>query len=327
MYAPVLIITLCRYEHFKRCIESLARCAGADQTEVFIGLDYPKDESHWPGYRQILEYIDTIQGFKEVHIYKRDVNYGPVMNVKDLRMKIRDRFDRHIYTEDDNEFSPNFLEYMNQCLEKYQDNPRVAAICGYSYREWEDVKDYPFNAYPLQGFCPWGIGLWDSKEEGFRSFMDSEEILKSKTVVKQLFRARMYATVHHLMSRRNRISTDLRRRCYYILQNMYCIFPTKSKVRNLGFDGSGVTCSVREAFNKQQIDMDPTFTLDDFEIRDYPQIKSLYKIKYSLSPIQRLLVRFEYFQYRITGKPFREYALIKKLMGAHLSLVKYKEQN
>ena len=108
---------------------------------------------------------------------------------------------------------------------------------------------------------------------------------------------------------------------------MYCVFPTKSKVRNLGFDGSGVTCSVRSAFNSQQIDMDPSFSLDNFEIRDYPQIKSLYNKKYSLSPVQRLLVRIEYFQYRITGKPFREYALIKKLMGVHLSLVKYKEQN
>ena len=329
MFAPVLIPTLCRYEHFRRCIESLSRCTGANQTEVFIGLDYPLEESHWPGYRKILKYVDTIQGFKEVHIFKRDVNLGPSRNVSDLRAKIRERFDRHIYSEDDNEFSPNFLEYMNQCLDKYQDDPRISAICGYSYREWEDVVDYPFNAYPLQGFCAWGWGAWEKKEEKFRGFYGSDDILKSKELVRQLFRSQMYATVHHMMSRKNRANTDLRKRCYNVINDMYCIFPTKSKVRNLGFDGSGVTgtCGKRSAFENQNIDMDSFFSLDSFFIQDYPQIKILYRKKYSLSVIQRWLVRIEYYQFRITGKAFREYFLFRQLMRAHLLLVNKKEQN
>ena len=52
-YAPVLIPTLCRYEHFKRCIESLSACTGAEHTDVYIGLDYPAKESHRAGYEQI----------------------------------------------------------------------------------------------------------------------------------------------------------------------------------------------------------------------------------------------------------------------------------
>ena len=322
MFAPVLIPTLCRDEHFKRCIESLARCVGADQTEVFIGLDYPKEESHWLGYQKILEYVDTIYGFKEVHIFKREVNFGQVMNVRDLQLRICERFDKYIFTEDDNEFSPNFLEYMNQCLDKYQDEPKVAAICGYSYREWENIKDYPFNAYPLQGFCPWGIGLWEAKEERLRAFIDSDDILKSKDLVKKLYRSRMFATVHQLMSRKNKINLDLRRRCYYVINDMYCIFPTKSKVRNRGFDGSGATgtCGVTSYYDNQSIDADFSFVLDNFDIQEYSQINTLYKKKYSLSPIQRLLVRIEYCQYRMTGKPFREYFLIRELMKAHLIL-------
>lgn len=49
-FSPVLICTLNRYVHFKRCIESLSACTYADKTDLFIGLDYPLKDEHWEGY-------------------------------------------------------------------------------------------------------------------------------------------------------------------------------------------------------------------------------------------------------------------------------------
>ena len=49
-YAPVMIPTLCRYEHLKRCIESLQMNSWAKYTDLYIGLDYPAKESHIDGY-------------------------------------------------------------------------------------------------------------------------------------------------------------------------------------------------------------------------------------------------------------------------------------
>lgn len=313
VYAPVKITTLCRYEHFRRCVESLALCNGADQTELFIGLDYPKEESHWPGYRKILEYVDTIQGFKNVYVFKREFNYGQSKNSKDLREQISKRYDRYISTEDDNEFSPNFLEYMNQCLEKYKDNPRVAAICGYSYREWENIHDYPYNGYPLQGFCSWGAGFWESKEIQYRQFFDAKEIIFSWEKVRLLFRSRMHSVVHRLMYRYEHAFGDLRRRCYCALENKVCIFPRISKVRNHGFDGSGKNCTVINTYETQVVDQNQEFLLDDFEIKDYPAIKVLHDRIYSASFVQRVLITIEYFQFRITGKVFRDYSFIKRI--------------
>ena len=48
-YAPILIPTLNRYEHFKRCVESLAKCTHAEKTELVIGLDYPPSERYQKG--------------------------------------------------------------------------------------------------------------------------------------------------------------------------------------------------------------------------------------------------------------------------------------
>ena len=83
-YAPIVIPTLCRNEHFMRCVESLSRCSLADQTELFIGLDYPPSDKYRPGYEAICEFIPTITGFGKVTIIKRDKNYGAVENMNDL---------------------------------------------------------------------------------------------------------------------------------------------------------------------------------------------------------------------------------------------------
>ena len=319
-YAPVRITTLCRFEHFKRCIESLAQCSGADQTELYIGLDYPKEVSHWYGYNQILEYVETIHGFKAVHIIKRAENFGQQKNNKDLRERICQRYDRYITTEDDNEFSPNFLLYMNQCLEKFKDDPRVFAICGYSYQEWERINDYPFNAFPMQGFCAWGAGLWESKEEAYRRFYSAKEIIFSNELVHRLFKSRMHTTVHRLIYRYEHAFGDLRRRCYCALENKMCIFPVVSKVRNHGFDGSGSHCADINTFENQKIDQSSEFSLDDFEIKSYHAIDILHDKQYSASFGQRFLIRLEYYQFRITGKAFRDYYLIKRIQRLRVKL-------
>ena len=95
-YAPVVIPTLCRYDTFSRCVNSLSKCTGADQTELFIGIDYPAKEEHWEGYCKICSCADQLQGFKAVHIYKRETNYGQKKNTKSLLEEIKSRFDRYI---------------------------------------------------------------------------------------------------------------------------------------------------------------------------------------------------------------------------------------
>lgn len=144
IYAPVAIPTLCRFEHFKACIESLSRCTWAEHTEVFVGLDYPAKESHWEGYRKINDYLDHAgdMGFKKLHVIKRDPNYGldyvkrdpnQIGNTAALVKEIAQSFSCYIYSEDDNVFSPNFLEYIDKGLEKFKDDDKVVAVVGYCH--------------------------------------------------------------------------------------------------------------------------------------------------------------------------------------------------
>lgn len=57
-YAPVIIPTLCRDVHFKRCLESLEKCTAAEYTDVYVGLDYPAIEKHVEGWKKIDGYLN-----------------------------------------------------------------------------------------------------------------------------------------------------------------------------------------------------------------------------------------------------------------------------
>lgn len=318
IYAPVMILTISRYEKFRKCIESLSKCTDADKTEVYIGVDYPATEEHWPGYLKIKDYLPQISGFKKVNVFLRDKNLGQRNNRKDLSERIRKDYDRYISTEDDNEFAPNFLQYMNQCLEKYKDDTTVIAICGYSYQEWEDVGDYPYNAYPMEGFCAWGVGNWFVKNDKFLTYHTASQIIHNPKYVRQLFKKKMHITVHRLFFRFEKSGSDLRRRCYCALENKKSIFPVVTKVRNHGFDAEGGHCAEINTYAKQRIDESPYFVLDDFEIKDYPQIDKLHDIQYAGNRLFRFLVRIEYLQWRITGKAFKDWKLIKAIQKARV---------
>ena len=96
-----------------------------------------------PGWKAICTYLDQsdFSVFKDFHVIRRKINFGAKNNSLDLTKLIYERFDRVISMEDDLEVSPNFLVYMNKCLEHYEKDEDVMAVCGYSYPiEWRVSK-------------------------------------------------------------------------------------------------------------------------------------------------------------------------------------------
>ncbi len=303
-YAPIAIATLCRYEHFRRCIESLLKCTGAEFTELYIALDYPLKDSHWDGYKKISTYVNTICGFKQIHIIHREKNFGALKNIKELCSLISSKYDRYIFTEDDNEFSPNFLEYINAGLEKYKDDERILAICGYNFPfKNSSMQDYDFNAFPMRSFNSWGYGIWVDKLEEAKKFVDNSKVegyLHDWQLILKLFKKNMYVEVHRMLQRyKIGACGDLLMRSYIALNDMYCIFPTVSKVRNHGFDGSGINCCINEVYSQQQIDIAEKFVMDSFDIKDYPKVLLYHKSLYERKWIVKRICEFEYILFRL----------------------------
>lgn len=301
IYAPVIIPTLCRYEHFKRCVDSLSKCTGADKTKLIIGLDYPAKKEHEEGYHKISEYIPTISGFEEIIVQKRDLNYGSSKNGRALYDYVYGFSDRCIFTEDDNEFSPNFLEYINKGLELYKDNPYVIGICGYRYVF--EIEDNTQNAFPCIGFSAWGVGLWREKTFLYKN-IGTEPLINSilyswKKSLWMIHRYPTWLNAYMTMKLRHTSYGDFLAALECLFYDKVSIFPKISKVRNHGNDGTGVNCHrVIPELEHQPIDSSDLFEYDDCILQQKPiHLASYLKI----NPIKRVAILLRYLWFRLTG--------------------------
>lgn len=323
--APVIIPTLCRSEHFVRLMESLRKNSWAIYTDVYVGLDYPPSDKYKEGYNKICHYLstNTFSEFASIHIIKRPFNYGAARNSRELRDLVLHKYDRFIRTDDDVEFSPNFLEYMNKCLDFYEDDPDVVAVTGYSY---------PINWSVSEGAstlkedfsCPmWGTGFWRNKFTEINSYIISGRL--AQTVPSVLFNdgfSRMmkrsqieYVACCLSANFQNTLASkmsDVAMRMYTAINCKYVIVPTVSKVRNWGFDGSGQYCqnipqthyghtADNYPYFKQPIDREHSFHVVEDQLQDVSGNKLIMDRFDSPSLMQKMKMNIKRYVYLICG--------------------------
>ena len=275
IYAPVIIPTLNRFDHLKQCVESLNNCHNADRTEVFISVDYPPSEKYQEGHDKICKYLDSTSfRFKKLHVFIQTENLGIVNcgnkktdNFTFLLNTVLERFDSWISSEDDNVFAPGFLDFINECLEKFKDDKTVFSVCGYNF--YYGLKFNNNNFYRQQSdFNAWGCAFWKDKYEDILK----TEVNYLRKIVYNPVRAFSIWKVSNLQlshlssfSRKNNFKKgDNFFTLYMIDKGMTQIMPAKSLVRNIGWDDSGLHCvgfdkeTIKRHFN-QRIDESPVF--------------------------------------------------------------------
>lgn len=264
IYAPILIPTLCRADHFIKQIESLKLNSWAKYTDVYIGLDYPIKESHKEGFNRICEYLNgSFDEFSSFNVIKRSQNLGSIRNGLELIERIIDsnRYDRFIYAEDDCSFSPNFLEYMDKSLEAYKDDSSVIAVTGYVYPFSYDVKPGCSAFKNMVSLPIWGTGFWVNSYREMKHKIESKylkyKFLETHSIKSKISNARYIDFMRDSLTKNQNcilyMPTDIAMSCYIQFEKLYVITPVLSLVRNGGFDGSGVYCQeVRKTDSKVQ---------------------------------------------------------------------------
>jgi hypothetical protein len=319
-FAPVLIPTLNRHEHFRRCLSSLLQNTHANKTHVYIFLDFPTKKSHLDGNNKTLEYLKTVEGFKEITVIKRTENYGAIRNIYDSIDELFTIYDEIIFSEDDNFFSPNFLEYMNKGLKVFKEKEDIFAICGYNYLI-DIPKGYSSNFYTCKLSPFWGIGLWKSKYGRVELTVSSvNKFLKNYKNILNMFKiaSSLFPQLVDVI-KNNHITGDAVFTMNLLKSDMYCILPTLSKVRNYGNDGTGVHCTIdkENIFINQPIDDEKEFIFSDSnrttENRELSSILSK-KLKISNLRFFETFISYIVFDTKL-NKP---YEAIKKIFKKHL---------
>ncbi len=309
--APVVIPTLCRYDHLRELLESLSHCHGAEFTDVFIAVDYPLKDSHWDGYRKICDYLDNADnmGFKNLNIIKRTKNcgFGKTGNYRLLAKEVLHHYDRFISSEDDNVFAPGFLDFINYNLERFKDDKTVLSVAGYFYPiETESSNNYILK---MNHFSAWGYGTWRDRYKLMMDYVDNPDLRKE---IERDRKVKEYCSKH-----RPNLYTDLLGMThgapiwgdalYSVMQihlGLKTVFPSKSLVKNMGWDGSGTHGGVNTIFLNQDVDLDNCIfnyvDADNTTSTAYEDIVYSF-MKKVIPPIQHILTWFTFHLYTTTG--------------------------
>lgn len=271
LYFPVVIPTCNRIGHLRECIESLSRCTHADKTELYISVDYPSNERYVDGWKEIKEYLKDIQGFKETHIYFQEVNLSAYYNMLFIQEQAAEKYDAWIVTEDDNVFAPAFLDYMNQMLRRFEKDSRVYSIAGFNMLQ----SPHHARIFKNYAFQPWGYGVWKEKWNYLCSLNWAEIYEESSRHTfkiiglylrnKWLFCTYMCVLLRGYVEGVSNLVTDNGLTLLYYLLGLYSVFPDKSLVRNNGFDGSGLSCTIDAVphINEVELNEELTFPYDE----------------------------------------------------------------
>ena len=279
--APVLISVYDRRKHLEACIEALKKNPEAKDTPLYIVSDGWQHESHRKAIEEVREYINTITGFKEVHTRFRETNRG--MNESSLEAFewVLSEHDRLIRMEDDIICSPSYLQYLNNGLVYFENNPSIFSICAHTHPNFKNPSNYPLDIFLWQSFSPWGYAIWKNRWIQYRTCIDTNPQQLENSIVWKKFariRPRMDSRKVYLQ---NRVQNDGRINLHIFLNNLYSVFPNKNLSINGGLDGSGTNCARGWTYPEQQLSH-PPITVSP-EVQPCKKIeRQLYRIHYSI---------------------------------------------
>lgn len=253
--SPIAITVYNRKDHFLKTIESLAANPLADQTDLYVAIDAPYRNEDISINKSIVSVSKLIRGFKSVEVIVRDENVGALRNANLLRSEVLSKHDSYIRTEDDNVFSPYFLRYVNDGLNKYKFNEKIFAICGYLEpvnRAFECSTD----TFLRPGFTSNGFGTWKDRLTScdltaanfLNSYLDPRDFLRfSNLFGYHVVSGLIYSKMKNLVFQDYGI-------CHGMFQrDQKCVFPVKTLVRNIGQDGSGIHSGINLMLQNQEI--------------------------------------------------------------------------
>lgn len=244
--APVILFTYNRPEHTRNTIEALARNELAEETELYVFSDAAKKEPDREKVAQIRAYVEQeVTGFRQVSLIARTENYGLAKNVIEGVTEIVNRYGKVIVLEDDLITNPYFLRFMNDGLDRYEDEKKVTGVTGYSFLD--DRTDYDRQSY-LCGLTgtSWSWATWADRWATFDAKATGWERIVTDAAYRKKFNYDNTYNFYQILKQQQQDAktNSWAIRWYYttFLQDGLILAPTKSLVSNDGWDGSGVHC-------------------------------------------------------------------------------------
>ena len=237
-YAPILLFIYNRPHHLDQTIEDLISCKGFNKHDLIVIGDGPKNIKDKDNVYEARRVAMNKLGTNVKYVFS-DKNKGLASSIISGVTEFIDKYGKAIIIEDDLKLHKNFLLYMNDALNFYENNDLVYSISGYAYKDMNELlHDKPLF---LPCISTWGWGTWKHKWESFDFDCEGSEDLLADYKLKDRFNIdSVYPFSEMLASQKKGEIESWGIRWYWTLfsNGKLCCYPKNSLVINDGYDNS-----------------------------------------------------------------------------------------
>ena len=239
---PICLFVYAREALTRRTVDSLLTNALAASSELHVFCDGPRpgDEDRVQAVR---DYVRSIRGFARVVVHEREINQGLSRAIIGGVSEMLQVHERVIVLEDDLRLSSGFLQFMNQALRTYADEPRVMSVSGYSF-PIRYGRDHAQDATFGLRASSWGWGIWRDRWQAIDWEVTGYEQFCGNLVQRWRFN-RGGSDLSCMLDRQmnGQIDSWAVRLCFHQFRHgLLDVFPVRSLVENIGFGEGARHC-------------------------------------------------------------------------------------
>lgn len=302
MQAPIVLFVYNRIDHTKTVLQALNANEDVEQSELFIFSDAAADNTESVNVAKVREYIRLFahdNRFKKVTIIMAETNKGLEKSLIEGITQIIDQYGKIIVLEDDHLTSSDFVRFMNQALDFYENDHKIWSISGFTM-DLKRLRNYKRDVFcgcraNCGGWATWK-NRWDKVDW---NVSDYDEFIHDRKRIREFNKGGIDMTPLLKAQHEGKIRSWAIRWCYQqYKEQMLTIFPKYSKVQNIGMDGSGTNSgsdSVYHATLKAEKKWD--FEYDEKDDRVYREWRDYYAkllVRQKLGAIWYSLTEYEY---------------------------------
>lgn len=241
MNAPTVVFAYNRPDHLRRTFSALAENHGAGETEVFVFVDGPKDESGKAAWEEVISVAKSFEGsFKSMTLKVSEKNKGLAESIINGVGEIIEKYGRVIVVEDDSVSAKGFLRFMNDALDFYENDHDIWSIGGYTV-PMTIPEDYGHSVIKTGRSSSYAWATWEDRWDKTDWSVSDYNSFKRSFSERRRFNLWGSDRSGMLDNQMNgNINSWAIRFDYAMFRNeMYNIIPVQSLIKSIGRDGSG----------------------------------------------------------------------------------------
>jgi len=245
--APIILFAYNRPWHTEQVLQALKCNELADQSELIIFVDGPKEnstDSQIKQIEQVQEVVQKEQWCKNIELHFAEKNIGCRDSIIQGITDVLGRYDTVIVLEDDIVTSPYFLRFMNRCLDFYQSYKAVYSISGMTLPENRMTlpADYEYDVYVSLRQLNSGWATWSDRWNQIDWNLDFVPDFIHKKEFSESYARGGDDLIPMMLNQIEGKSDawDIQFTYNHFYNHAVSIIPRYSYVDNIGGDGSGI---------------------------------------------------------------------------------------